>query len=176
MHESARWGFVKQLQKIDVWTTVHAVLDLGGADVNGTVHKDMAAVIGPVAPLDVLDIAPGPGVTVVADARTYRVPDHSRYDLVISTEALEHIEHWQRVMDTAYHALKSGSWFVGTAAAAPRPRHGARGDAAPAPGEHYGNIDPDELRSELERAGFSSVSVTYIPMPGDVYWRALREY
>lgn len=169
MHESARHGLERQRRQAMLLTPhlrVRRVLDLGGADVNGLARP------WPDAEVDVLDIAPGVGVTVVADAREYRTSDP--YDVVTSTELYEHVDGWHLVDETAYRCLLPGGWYLGTAASYGRPPHGARGDASPARGEHYANVPPAQLRRSLDRRGFEMVSVTYTPMPGDVYWRARR--
>lgn len=177
MHMAARESFTRMINQIDALgglEDVSRILDMGGANVNGTVHDLLPA----GATIDVLDIEDGPGVTIVADARDYRADEP--YDMVISTELLEHVDGWEKVVNTALFNLKPGGWFVGTAASLGRPEHGARGAAAPAAGEHYTNVIPGDLRRALQvryripSGGFEMIAVGYLPVPGDVFWRARR--
>lgn len=178
MHAQARDAFARMLRAVGDrggLESVYRVLDLGGADVNGTVHRMLPS----DAIIDVLDIDDGPGVTIIADARTYRSPS-LRYDMVISTELLEHVDGWEAVIRTALLNIRPGGWFIGTAASVGRPEHGARGNRKPAPGEHYANVLAGDLRRELGRPGpkresFGGISVGYLPVPGDVHWRARRD-
>lgn len=177
MHTAARESFARMLSQIEALGglgDVTRILDMGGANVNGTVHDLLPA----GAQIDVLDIQEGEGVDIVADARDYRAEEP--YDMVISTELLEHVDGWQKVIKTALFNLKPGGWFVGTAASLGRPEHGARGDAVPAPGEHYANVIPGDLkrtlgiRYRIASGGFEMIVVGYVPNPGDVFWRARR--
>lgn len=165
----------------DVGERALRVLDIGGADVNGTVHEivRLRRAIEPV--IDVLDVAPGPGVTIVADATNLGGWNDRRetYDLIISTETFEHVKFWRRIVVGAYAGLKPGGWFVGTCAAIGRRPHGARGEHWPPDGEHYANVSPSALIGEL-LAGFTGeVTVEYsrrpnFPTTHDLYWRAQK--
>lgn len=183
MHAAAMKGFTANLEALPgPWRHggQKRVLDLGGADVNGTVHATVAGYID-VSELEVLDVAPGPGVTIVADARTqdwWTTDDF--YDLVISTEMLEHVEWWDSTIRTAALVLREGGWFVGTCASLGRRPHGARGEYDPPAGEYYSNVGPSELVRELSGYGFDNIWVQYEhdqSQPhgkGDLYWRAQR--
>lgn len=103
MHMAARESFTRMINQIDALgglEDVSRILDMGGANVNGTVHDLLPA----GATIDVLDIEDGPGVTIVADARDYRADEP--YDMVISTELLEHVDGWEKVVNTALFNLK----------------------------------------------------------------------
>jgi len=143
------------------------VLDLGGQNVNGTVHDLM-----PNATIDVLDINPnGRGVTIVADARNWQPTRH--YELVITTELLEHLPEWPKALDTAHKALAADGVLIITAAAPPRGPHGANGEPQPPRGEHYENVPPNVLSAELATR-FRAYGVEYRPKPADVYAWARR--
>ena len=58
-----------------------------------------------------------------------------------------------------------------TCASTGRPPHGAEGTIVVPAGEHYGNVDPGELGTQLRRH-FAEVHVTYQFPPGDTYARA----
>ena len=166
MHPEAREGLARQLDAscLDLGAPSR-VLDLGGRDINGSI-RDLL----PAAKWTGLDIEPGPGVDLVHDA-TLPWPDRfERFDLVVCTEVLEHVERWAAVLRTASQALEPGgpeALFV-TCASTGRPEHGASGGPRPLPGEWYGNVSPAELREAL--AGLFRYShVEYRAVPGDAY-------
>jgi hypothetical protein len=168
MHATAMKGFTSNLEALPS-SFRHGppirALDLGGADVNGTVHATLAGYVE-LSELEVLDVAPGPGVTIVADARTqdwWATDDF--YDLVISTEMLEHVQNWEQTIRTAGLVLRDGGWFVGTCASLGRRPHGARGEYDPPAGEYYANVGPTALVHTLSGYGHGK---------GDLYWRARR--
>jgi hypothetical protein len=177
MHAEAREGFRVEAERIGL-PPGGRVLDLGGMNVNGTVWD----LLPERSTVTVLDYRLGPGVDIVADARTWRAPDP--YDVVISTELLEHVAPlesvggrmagWRLVVHTAFAALDLGGVFVGTCASNGRAAHAADGSGWISASEHYENVDPRDLRHALAEAGFGDVTVTYRAHPGDVYWSARR--
>jgi hypothetical protein len=147
-------------------------LDIGGRDVNGTARAWF-----PRTTWHGLDIRPGPGVDIVADATVWTAPK-AGWDFVLSTECLEHVEHWPGIVRAAASALslKGPQLAFFTAASTGRGAHGASGEHVPPAGEWYGNVEPADLTEELEKY-FVEVHVEYNPNPGDVYaWaRGVRD-
>lgn len=166
MHPEAREGLARQLDAscLDL-SAPWRVLDLGGRDINGSI-RDLL----PAAKWTGLDIKPGPGVDLVHDA-TQPWPDtFDRFDLVVCTEVLEHVERWAAILRTAAQALEPGGpevLFV-TCASTGRPEHGASGGPRPLPGEWYGNVSPGALRDALVGL-FRDSHVEYRANPGDAY-------
>ena len=172
MHIEAYDGFARMLalSGLDVnhpWR----ILDVGGADVNGSVRAQL-----PLAVFTGLDIEPAPGVEIVADAATWRLPegDHG-YDVVIATELFEHAEQWREIIETMAKALdpEGPQILIATCASTGRPPHGARGEWGVPAGQFYGNVSPEDLRRELE-LWFHEVEVHYNANPGDAYMWAKR--
>lgn len=159
MHPEALAGAAAMLAQVVIAENPRC-LDLGGQDVNGTARHLIAGT------WDVLDIEAGAGVTIVADGTAWRTDDP--YDVVLSTEMLEHVEQWRAVLDTAAAALKPGGVLILTCASDGRWPHGATGAPAPADGEWYANVSPDRLAAELA-ARFTQSHVTYQYPPGDAY-------
>lgn len=162
MHDEAReW----------VWQHAHTRpgrgLDIGGRDVNGHC-RDLFPAIG----WTVLDIDPGPGVDIVADASTW-TPDRE-YDLVLSTEVFEHTASWPEICATAYRACAPGGLLVLTMAGPGRGAHSAVDGGPLRAGEYYGNVSPDELRTVLTAIGWTDVVVDYLHRPGDTRATARR--
>jgi 2-polyprenyl-3-methyl-5-hydroxy-6-metoxy-1,4-benzoquinol methylase len=182
MHPTALEGFRRMLGVTDFDHPIR-VLDVGGADVNGTVHDEIRAHVGPLdlERLDVLDVAPGPGVTIVADATDLNtweaLTGSAPYNLVISTETFEHVECWGRIVEGVASVLRSGGWFIGTCASLRRRPHGARGEHVPPVSEWYGNVDPSDLVDMLMAYFEGEVVAEYsrrpqFPTTNDLYWRA----
>lgn len=143
------------------------ILDVGGADVNGSVREQL-----PNAMFIGLDIEPAPGVQIVADAsHPGWLYEHGRlYDVVIATELFEHTAVWREIIANMADALGEDGpqTLIATCASTGRPPHGARGEWGVPEGQFYGNVDPEDLRVELERY-FLEVHVEYNPNPGDAY-------
>ena len=176
MHPTAEQGFARMLRAAQPLPIRNGVLDVGGADINGTIHNWVRQWYG--GQIDVMDIAPGPGVTIVADATKASAWTEMRdYDLVISTETLEHVKYWPTIVHGAYTVLRPGGWFIGTCASTGRRAHGARGEYDPPEGEWYANIEPSELTDALLCYFDGEVAVEYsrrpeFPTTNDLYWRA----
>lgn len=137
-------------------------VELGARDVNGGVADlfDCDRYIG-------VDIAPGAGVDVVADAAEWW-PD-TPADLVVCCEVLEHTAAARRIVDNAAAMLAPGGRLIVTAATDPRPPHSAADGGPPRAGEWYHNVDPDDLGRWMTAAGLSEIEVEAHRGRGDVY-------
>jgi hypothetical protein len=161
MHPEAFTGFGWALLQAGVTdTTGLTVLDVGGQNVNGSVHDLL-----PRTKIVTLDLE---NADIIADARIWE-PDRL-FDLVIATEVFEHVMEWRRVIHTMRKALDpfGPGVLVATCASTDRPRHGATGAPYPGPGEWYGNVEPTMLRHCLGEH-FSEFDVYYQYPPGDAY-------
>lgn len=139
------------------------VLELGSRDVNGSVRG-----LFPGAFYLGVDSRPGPGVDLVADAAKYETEE--LFDLVVSTEVLEHAADAQGICDTAYDALVPGGVFLVTAAGPNRGPHGV--DGGPVGREYYANVHYADLCHWLALFGMFHVET----MHGghDIYGIAVR--
>lgn len=158
----------------EAWVRAHApkdavlVLDIGGRNINGSnrIHFPDATFVA-------LDILPGDGVDVVADAAVWR-PDRL-YDVVVCTEVFEHTDVWPDICRTAHAALVPDGLFIATMAGPGRPVHSAfDGGWQLRDGEHYANIDPAALEKVLYGLGFAEVVVDVQSHPADVRAVATR--
>jgi SAM-dependent methyltransferase len=156
------------LQWLDACRARLSVCDLGSLNVNGSARDHFHGwdYVG-------VDCRPGPGVTVVADAREYDA-DGREFDVVVSCEMLEHCPDWPRAIVNAYCLTKPGGAFWGTAAGPKRPVHSSDGSATLGEKEHYANVDPDDLKWRLECAGFDQIVVRLASDGNDVQWFARR--
>jgi hypothetical protein len=121
----------------------------------------------------VLDILPGEGVDIVADAGTW-VPDR-QWDYVCAAEIFEHTANWPAICRTAYKACREGGVLIVTTAAPGRPPHSAiDGLFRLLPGEHYANVPAAELERVLVETGFREVQVDSQPSPADTRAVAIK--
>ena len=144
------------------------VLDVGGQDVNGTVHTQFTH---PDTTITTLDIE---NADVIADARTWQ-PDRL-FDVVVATEVFEHVEDWPAILRTMGNALNpdGAGVLLATCASTNRPPHGATGAPLPAVGEWYRNVDPGPLEQALQQR-FPYSGVRYQYPPGDAYmWASIH--
>lgn len=148
-------------------------IDVGGAYWNGSARPEL-----PKARWTILELEPpevGGGKEdwdqyVVGDATIWRPEDSGfkKFDVVLCTELLEHVELWPDVVKTlAACVTEHGSVFI-TCASTSRPVHGSTGAPSPAEGEWYGNVDVPDLELEL-RKHFGFVWIDYAYPPGDAY-------
>lgn len=147
------------------------VLDIGGRNINGTTR----ALFPGAEVYRAIDILPGDGVDIVADAATW-TPD-GEYDVVVCTEVFEHAARWPDIVTTAFKALRPGGLFLATMAGPGRPVHsGVDGLWQLHPGEHYANVPPAMLSHVLTDAGFTEIRVDQQPQPADVRCIARRPW
>ena len=145
------------------------VVEFGGLDVNGGLRH-----LYPYARWISVDIEPGPGVDIVADAADWK-PDESlpyAYDLVICAEVFEHTQRWGEIIVNAMTLMKEDGAFICTAATDPRAPHGAYdpdGTHGFRDGEYYRNVNASALLHHLRTVGFRWIDLTVDGGRGDVY-------
>lgn len=167
MHVEAYEGFGRMLQQTGVNPLENwRILDVGGADVNGSVRGYF-----PNSMIQGVDIGAAPGVDFVFDASDPEPwAQIGPYDLVIATELFEHCEPWRAVIANMAKSLDVAGpqIFIATCASTGRPPHGARGEWGVPAGQFYGNVSPQELDDVLA-THFHDHFVDYNPNPGDAY-------
>lgn len=148
------------------------VVEIGSYNVNGSVAPIFATAASYIG----VDIRPGPGVDLVIapdQALPTVLADHGPlgFDIVVTTEALEHTADPAQIVRDAWAILRPGGALLLTAAAPERTPHGCDGGALPSH-EPYTAIDPSDLTEWL--ADWEDVQITHDPAAGDVYAVALR--
>lgn len=144
-----------------------AVLELGSYNVNGSVRP--LFVERGIASYHGIDRREGPGVDEMADAAEYGA--RNKFDVVVTTEMLEHAPDPQACIQMAKRALKPGGLLIVTAAAPERQIHNNDGGSQLADKEHYGNIAPADL---AEWVKWPIMMVQHEPAIGDVYMIAQK--
>ena len=89
------------------------VLEIGSLDINGSVRPRIEA----LAPAEYvgIDMRPGPGVDLVCDAAEIdRRFGPDAFDVVVSTELLEHAREWKKITHNFKYVLRTGGLLVVT--------------------------------------------------------------
>lgn len=136
------------------------VLDIGSLDLNGSNRELFTGCLY----LGVDRIA-GKGVDVVGAAHALELPSNN-FDVVISTEALEHDADWRLTLLTCRRVLKPGGLLLLTCATTGRPEHGTHAHeawASPGTLDYYQNLTESDLRSVLSpESGFEPFQFSVI--------------
>ena len=134
------------------------VLDCGSLDINGNNRYlfDRCIYTG-------IDIAIGKNVDVVTPVHLFE--PFWNYDVVISSEMLEHDCHYVETLQKMFDLTKQGGLLMFTAAGTNRPEHGTAehhsGDS-PMTQNYYCNITVEMLLQALTLSEFSWFEISYI--------------
>jgi SAM-dependent methyltransferase len=141
MHESVQ-AFVRKHIKRHHVEGGH-ILEVGSYDVNGSVRPYLES-LGPKTYTGV-DIVKGPGVDLVydPDAEEELPVNHSFYDLVISTEMLEHARSWKKALREMLLALSKKGLLLLTARGPGFPFHNP---------PDYWRFTPEDIRRAFSGA------------------------
>lgn len=161
MHDAALSFVVEALIGLAFQNGGKAICEIGSRDVNGSVRPLFAGCEVYVG----VDVRGGSGVDVVADGADYGQPES--FDLVLSTETLEHAIDAREIVLNAYRILKPGGTFIVTCAAPNRAPHG--NDGGDVRGEFYQGVDMEALKGWFSEAGFDPHTVRWNVEAGDVY-------
>jgi len=98
-----------------------------------------------------LDIGEGKNVDVVCAIENYE--PQKQFDVIVSTEMLEHAVNWKEALQRMYEVLKSGGLFFLTCAGEEREEHGTIKNAAwasPFTNNFYENKTNEDFASVIE--------------------------
>jgi len=137
------------------------VLDIGALDVNGNNRYlfDNCKYVG-------LDVVPGPNIDVVSIAHLY-MPS-ALFDVVLSTNALEHDLYWRQTLDAMLTFLKPGG-FLFFSVAAFHNEHGTKRTSPSSSGtsrmgaeweNYYRNLHEVDIYENLDLSQFSKCSIS----------------
>jgi SAM-dependent methyltransferase len=143
MHGTVRTFIQKMSEKYpNHFDRGNRVVELGSHDINGSPReyfKYPSEYVG-------IDYHGGKGVDVVGVAHEWK-PAKADYDVVVSTEMLEHDPYWEKTLAHASNILRSGGILLFTCAAPPRPAHHLHD--SPEDG-YYGNRSTEDVLGVLQ--------------------------
>lgn len=168
MHREAFQFVQSQLDMLQLDLPQMDVVELGAYIVNGSVRPLFPATRSYVG----VDMRPGQGVDVVADAATYK--PLAPVDLVVSTEMLEHSPRQALVIKNIAKMLKPGGILILTAAGVERVPHNNDGHMNAVGDEFYRNVSESDLIKWLDAAKFTSFDICRNIRMGDIYCCAIR--
>jgi SAM-dependent methyltransferase len=148
-----------------------SVLEVGSQNINGTVrtHFKNCHYIG-------TDLGEAPGVDVVHDI-TEGTLNNMQFDVVISSEMLEHCEKWESALINMYHSTKPGGLFILTCAGPQRQEHGTHSHTPQDSVftlDHYKNISVKMFDSILPGIFFDAHELGYSRGEADLYFWGIR--
>lgn len=122
------------------------VLDVGSMDINGNNRHyfDLKSYIG-------LDVGPGKNVDQVYEGQ-FLPFDSEKFDVVISTECMEHNEHFKTTISEMWRVLKPNGLMIFTCAGVDRPEHGTKDKdpvASPHTHDYYRNVSIEDIADVL---------------------------
>jgi len=151
MAHKAQQDFIREVKlRLPKYFTGVNVLDCGSLDINGNNREffDDSRYIG-------LDIIPGRNVDIVCPAHKYH---EYGFDVVISTEMLEHDKFWKKSLENIYLMVRDNGLIILTAATTGREPHGIPGHHpkdSPATHNYYLNITKEMLVSVFSPGMFN---------------------
>ena len=148
------------------------VLDAGSLDINGNNRFlfDDCNYIG-------IDLGHGSNVDIAMPIATYLHDVWYEYDVIVSTEMLEHDRFARDSMRAMYNALKLGGVLLLTAAGINRPEHGTSRTSpqdAPFTNDFYRNIAPYFLSETLNASMFTFYLIERARDDHDIYFAGVK--
>lgn len=158
--------FVKKVKrKFPEFFENKKVLEVGSQNINGSVrsHFKNCDYLG-------IDLGEAPGVDMIMNASEMNFS--KEFDVMISSEMLEHCEKWQSALYNMYRAIKPGGLFILTCAGPKRQEHGTKNHTPQDSKftlEHYRNISVEDFNKTLPPSLFKDSSVALYRGDTDLY-------
>lgn len=149
------------------------VLEVGSLDLNGSPRQffDDCLYTG-------IDLGEGNGVDAVCHV-TDMPFENGGFDVIVSTEALEHDRRWNASLRKMYGLTKKDGLIIVTCAGPEREEHGTvnhSGADSPFTNDYYGNISMQDFRRVLDNMiGFSSYELRYCRGQQDLMFWGIKK-
>lgn len=122
-----------------------------------------------------IDLGPGAGVDHICKAKDFNAPN--QFDVVITTEMLEHDIDWMLSLEAMYRNLKHNGLFIMTCATDRRREHGTKRttpNASPFTPDYYGNISEAAFKIALEPEKFSEYKLQTVRGNEDLQFYGIK--
>jgi len=157
------------------------VLDIGSQDINGN-NRFLFFNYNYTG----IDVGKGKNVDIVAKGHEFN--PGKQYDVVISTEVLEHDMFWEKSLLNMYELTKPGKLILFTCASTGRPEHGTLRSEGPEAFSspltaqiedwmnYYRNLTEEDIKSVLDVDNlFSQYYFEYQPQACDLYFFGIKK-
>jgi predicted SAM-dependent methyltransferase len=149
------------------------ILDIGSQDINGNNRHlfDGLNYIG-------IDLNEGSNVDVIASGHNFKTDN--KFDVVISTECLEHDKYWALTLQNiCFNLLKKGGLFIMTCATTGRAEHGTTRTSpkdSPFTTDYYLNLTEEDFRQAIDiEKTFSTFEFQTNENPNDLYFYGIKK-
>ncbi len=171
MHPEIDHFVEKVKHKFPTFFNNRKVLEVGSQDINGSVRKHFTNCdyLG-------IDLGEAPGVDKVVSIVDFK--QENEYDVVISSEMLEHCKEWDEALEVMYGNTKPGGLFILTCAGPARHEHGTSNHTPQDSKftlEHYKNISLQDFESVLPLSVFSECSLSLERGNTDLYFWGIKK-
>lgn len=151
------------------------VLEIGSSNVNGSIRPFVES-FNPDQYIGI-DIAEGKGVDLICDAHIINEKfDNESFDIVISTEMLEHVKDWRKVISNIKNVCKRGGIIILTTRSYGTSYHGHPYDFWRYEYEDMQEIFSDCSIDKLERDDFANGVFLRVSKPEDFKEKDLSDY
>ncbi len=125
-----------------------------------------------------LDIVKGKDVDIVTKTHAFLEGVSKIYDVVISTEMLEHDKFYSESLQTMFRLTKSNGLLLVTAAGEGRKEHGTTATSpadSPLTNDYYKNITVSMLQEGLDFSEFKWFTINYQLAIGDIQFAGIKK-
>ena len=149
------------------------VLDVGSLHINGNNRSlfEDCKYIG-------LDIGLGSNVDVVCPIHEYKPDERSLFDVVISTNMLEHDKHWEKSLPVMVRLLRAGGLLLISCAAPGSLEHGTKKvhpQSSPYTNDYYRGVSEEMFIKHVKREHFSPYTLLFNTSPRDLYFVGIKK-
>lgn len=170
MHKEVK-QFIKQTRKIyPEFFYLSSVIEFGSQNINGSPRKYFW-----FCDYTGIDLAPGRGVDITCPAHLY---EGNKAMCVVSTEMLEHDEHWEQSLHKMFESLIGGGLLLITCAGPLRPEHGTKRTepwCSPFTTDYYRNITKNDFKHILPEELFLNYHLKYERHLQDLMFRGIKK-
>jgi SAM-dependent methyltransferase len=171
MHPEIDEFIIKVKERFPEYFERKKVLEVGSQNINGSVrsHFFNCDYMG-------IDLGEAPGVDVVVSIVDYNAPNV--YDVVISSEMLEHCKEWEEALKQMYINTKPGGIFILTCAGPNRHEHGTNNHTPQDSKftlEHYRNISVEDFLNVLPTDFFKEMDLGLHRGDTDLYFWGIKK-
>lgn len=172
MHNAVK-KFIKEVkEEIPYKFRLRKVLEVGSHNINGSPRKYFW-----FCKYTGIDISKGKGVDIVGTFSEIELD--KKYQVIISTEMLEHDSQWEKSLQKMYDLLLPGGLLLITCAGPDRKEHGTKRtnpECSPDTTDYYRNISTEDFKSVLPEYLFEHYVLMYARGMNDLQFYGIKPY